>query len=132
MILGCGMDLCKISRIARAIERERFLTRVYTPREQSRILSASDLRRGEIAAGLFAGKEAAAKALGTGFTGFGFADIEILPDESGRPECYLYGGALARADCLSGGQAEGVCRWRMHISISHEAGMASAMAILES
>lgn len=121
MILGIGLDLCDIRRIEGAIEREQFLKRVYTPREQARITSAAGVRRGEIAAGMFAAKEAVAKALGTGFDGF-FADaVEILPDEKGRPVCTLYRGALERA-----GDA------RVWVSITHESGMAAATAILES
>lgn len=121
MILGIGLDLCDIRRIEGAIEREQFLKRVYTPREQARITSAAGVRRGEIAAGMFAAKEAVAKALGTGFDGF-FADaVEILPDEKGRPVCTLYKGALERA-----GDA------RVWVSITHESGMAAATAILES
>ena len=121
MILGIGLDLCDIRRIEEAIDKRYFLERVYTPRERSRILAASGVRRGEIAAGMFAAKEAVAKALGTGFDGF-FADaVEILPDEKGRPVCTLYRGALERA----GGA-------RVWVSITHESGMAAATAILES
>jgi holo-[acyl-carrier protein] synthase len=78
------------------------------------------VRRGEIAAGIFAAKEAVAKALGTGFDGFGPGDIEILPDAKGRPVCRLMGGALA---ATGGG--------RMHVSVTHEGGMAAATAIWE-
>lgn len=120
MIRGIGLDLCGIERIKKFIENDHFLERVYTPRERERIRAASDIRRGEIAAGLFAAKEAVAKALGTGFDGFGPIDIEITPDERGRPVCTLYKNAavLARDGC-------------MHISITHECGMAAATAILE-
>ncbi|MBQ8110789.1 MAG: holo-ACP synthase [Clostridia bacterium] len=126
MLLGIGLDLCEIERIRRAIEKPRFLARVYTPAEQARILEASGPRRGEIAAGIFAAKEAVSKALGTGFDGF-FADaIEILPDESGRPVCALSGGAKARADAICGAG-----RWRIWVSVTHESGMAAANAVLE-
>ena len=125
MILGIGIDLCGISRIEAAIGKPRFLERLYTEAERGRILAASDARRGEIAAGLFAAKEAAAKALGTGFDGFGFADIEIVPDAAGRPACTLYRGARERAVRLGG---EGC---RAHVSITHESGMAAAVVILE-
>lgn len=120
MIRGIGLDLCGIERISRFIEKERFLERVYTARERERIRSASDLRRGEIAAGLFAAKEAVAKALGTGFDGFGPADIELIPDGNGRPTCVLYHRAAALAN---GGH--------MWVSITHENGMAAATAIWE-
>ena len=125
MILGIGLDLCEIARIGRVIERPRFLERVFAPAEQARILAASGRRRAEIAAGLFACKEAAAKALGTGFAGFGPADIEFAPDEGGRPTAALHRGAKSRADSLAGGG------WRMWVSITHEAGLAAATAVLE-
>ena len=125
MVMGLGTDLCEIRRIAAAIERPRFLARVYTDRERARILAAPGRRQSEIAAGLFAAKEAVAKALGTGFDGFGPDAVEILPDGAGRPACALHRGAEARARHLAG---EG---WRVHVSITHEAGMAAATAILE-
>ena len=126
MVLGIGLDLCQIRRIDAAMERPRFLERVYAPAERARISSASGSRRAEIAAGLFAAKEAVSKSLGTGFSGFGFADIEIVPDAAGRPTCALRGGAKARADALAG-----VGGWRVWLSITHEAGIAAATAILE-
>ena len=120
MILGMGLDLCDIERMRRAIERERFLERVFTEGERARINGASELRRSEIAAGTFAAKEAVAKALGTGFDGFGPIDIEVLPDERGRPVCALARGAAARA---AGG--------RIWVTITHERGLAAASAIWE-
>ena len=126
VILGVGMDLCQVERVAKAIERPRFLERVYAPAERTRIEAAGEARRAEIAAGLFAAKEAVAKALGTGFDGF-FADaIAITPDEKGRPTCALSGGALARADELAGGRP-----FRCWVSITHERGFAAATAIIE-
>ena len=126
MILGVGIDLCRIERAAGAIERPRFLERVYTPAERARIEAASDVRRGEIAAGLFAAKEAVSKALGTGIAGFGPADIEITPDAAGCPRCALHGGALDRAMALAGGDG-----FRLWVSITHEQGMAAATAVVE-
>jgi holo-[acyl-carrier protein] synthase len=126
MILGVGMDLCQIERIEKAIAKPRFMERVFTPAERARIEAAGGVRHGEIAAGTFAAKEAVAKALGTGFAGLGPWDIEIVPDDLGRPRCTLSGGALARAEALCG---KGPRVW---LSITHENGMAAAMAILES
>ena len=125
MIIGVGTDLCDIERMAKAIERPRFLERVFAPAEAERLRAAGDVRRGEIAAGLFAAKEAVAKALGTGFARFGPGDIEITPDPAGRPTCALRGGAKQRAEALC---PEG---WAMWVSITHEKGMAGAMAVLE-
>ena len=62
MLLGLGIDLCAIARMEAAIERPRLLARVFTPGERARICAASGPRRAEMAAGLFAAKEAAAKA----------------------------------------------------------------------
>ena len=126
MILGIGLDLCEIERMRLALAKPRFLERVFTSAERERIEAAADPRRGQIAAGLFAAKEAAAKALGTGFTGFGPADVEIVPDSKGMPVCTLYRGAAVRADALSEGRA-----WRLLVSITHENGCAAATAILE-
>ena len=121
MIIGIGLDLCEIARMERAIEKERFLQRIFTPKEAERIRSASGVRRGEIAAGAFAAKEAVAKALGTGFVGFGPDSIEILPDAHGRPTCTLHN----RARDLAGGA-------RVLVTITHEKGFAAATAIIES
>jgi len=120
MIAGVGTDLCQTSRIAEALENERFLNRLYTPAERERLENLCPERRAERAAGMFAAKEAVAKALGTGFSGFGFSDVEILYDDAGKPFVRLRNGALERADDAS-----------VHISISHDGGFALAFAVLE-
>ena len=120
MIQGVGTDLCQIGRIARAMENPRFLTRLYTPAERERLENLCAERRAQRAAGMFAAKEAIAKALGTGFTGFGFADVEILADEKGRPFAALHGGAAELAKGAT-----------VHLSISHDGGMALAFAVIE-
>ena len=127
MILGIGLDLCGLERMSRAIEKPHFVDRVYTPAEAERIRGASLNRRPEIAAGLFAAKEAVAKALGTGLTGFGPADIEVTPDDAGCPRCTLSGGALARASLLCG---EGAL-FNVWVSITHDRGTAAAVAVIE-
>jgi len=125
MILGIGLDLCDIGRMERAIESDHFVDRVFTAAEADRLRRAAPPRRGQMAAGLFAAKEAVAKALGTGFDGFGPWDIEITPDASGRPVCALKDGALERARALGG---DGMRVW---VSITHEQGTAAATAIAE-
>lgn len=120
MIYGVGTDLCRINRIARAMEKPRFLDRLYTAAERARLEGLCDERRHERAAGMFAAKEAVAKALGTGFVGFGFADIEILSDEKGKPAVILHGGAAELAKNAT-----------VHLSISHDGGMALAFAVIE-
>lgn len=120
MIYGIGTDLCRIDRIARAMENPRFPERLYTPAERKRLENLCAERMHERAAGMFAAKEAVAKALGTGFSGFGFADIEILADEKGKPVVILHGGAAK----IAPGAA-------VHLSVSHDGGMAMAFAVIE-
>jgi len=126
MIAGIGLDLCEIERMKKAIERPHFVDRVFTAAEAARIRVTSDIRRSEIATGLFAAKEAVSKALGTGLAGIGLSDIEIIPDAAGCPRCALSGKALDRARALCGE------RFTVWVSITHEAGIAAATAILES
>lgn len=90
MILGIGNDIIEIERIKGVIDRypKRFLDRVFSSKEQEYCL-----KRKEPAlhfAGRFAAKEAIVKALGTGFSkGLNWLDIEILPNEKGKPEVFL-------------------------------------------
>lgn len=79
--------------------------------------------RRESAAGNFAAKEAAAKALGTGFRGFGPREVEILRDSLGRPELYFHGKAALRAEELGVSAA--------HVTISDDAEYAVAFVVLE-
>ncbi|NLG25216.1 MAG: holo-ACP synthase [Clostridiales bacterium] len=118
MILGVGLDLCDVGRIGRALNNPRFLQRIYTERERSQI------ERGgaQTAAGLFAAKEAVAKALGTGFSGFMPWDVEVARDDLGRPCAALSRGALARMEALGGRS--------VLVSITHSGGFAAAVAIL--
>ena len=125
MIVGIGLDLCEIDRMKSAIDRPHFVDRVYTAAEAGRIRAASEHRAAEIAAGLFAAKEAVSKALATGLAGIGTADIEITPDANGCPRCALRGKAHERAAALCGGD------YRVWVSVTHEKGMAAATAIIE-
>ena len=87
MIKGIGIDIIEIDRIAKAIERKgaHFIERLFTRNEQP---TASDVTAHYLAtyyAGRFAAKEAVVKALGTGFRGITWLDIEILNDKLGNP-----------------------------------------------
>ncbi len=118
-----GIDLTEVPRIARALERwgERFLTRVFEPGEIQR--SRREPRAfAEHVAGRFAAKEAAMKALGTGWRGLSFRDIRIGRDARGKPQLFFYGRALARARELGVRAAE--------ISISHTGDLAAAVVAL--
>jgi len=123
VIVGLGVDLVDVLRIERLVHQyeERFTARVFTPRERE--LCA---RRGsaEDWAARFAAKEAAMKALGTGWTqGVRFLDIELLPTESGKPELVFHGLSRDRASQLGCAQA--------HVSVTHERCYAVAVVVLE-
>jgi holo-[acyl-carrier protein] synthase len=125
MILGTGIDMVEIERVARSIERygSRFLERVYTPGE---IAYCQRKRRNaaESFAARFAAKEAAAKALGTGI-GFGvtWREIEVGREPAGRPLLLLHGRAGEIAAALGVRNCS--------LSITHTATASMAMVILE-
>ena len=99
MILGIGSDICDIRRIEAAIARhgERFLARVFTATERAKAARRTERIRAGTLAKRFAAKEAAAKALGTGFSqGVFFSDIGVVNLPSGQPTLRLTGGAAAR------------------------------------
>lgn len=121
MILGLGVDLCEIARMERAIAREGFLARYFTQEERDYIASRGAMGA-QTAAGLFAAKEAMLKALGVGLA-VPLREAGVTHDAQGAPRAALTGAAAARLAAL-GGQT-------MHLSISHEGGMAVAMAVAE-
>ena len=122
MIIGVGTDILEIERIEKVISRsEGFFTKVYTKKEQEAYLRKH--KKVETLAGLFCAKEAVSKALGTGFREFSLCDIEILSNELGKPEVFLYGGAEEVSKRL------GIKR--IHVSISHSRSQAIAFAVAE-
>lgn len=89
-----GVDIIEIDRIAKMIEQhgDRFLRRIYTPRERERY----EGRVPELAA-RFAAKEATSKALGTGIRDLTWREMEILSNRRGKPILVLHGDAAKRA-----------------------------------
>jgi holo-[acyl-carrier protein] synthase len=121
-IIGIGMDVTDLPRIAQALDRygERFLRRVFTERE----IAYCTRRRNPVPhlAGRFAAKEAAMKALGTGHSmGVLWKDIEVVRG-GGPPQLRLHGGAARRAD--------GMHVRRSLITISHAETVAIAQVML--
>jgi holo-[acyl-carrier protein] synthase len=99
MILGLGSDVVDIRRIERAIERhgDRFLERIFTPIERAKAERRIEKVRAATYAKRFAAKEAAAKALGTGFRrGVFFSDLGVVNLPSGQPTLEMTGGAAVR------------------------------------
>jgi holo-[acyl-carrier protein] synthase len=122
-ILGHGIDIVETARIRRSVDEhaQRFLDRVYTPREQA-YCAKNQKRYFEHLAGRFAAKEAVLKVLGTGWRGgIAWTDIEILNEPSGQPRVTLSG------ECARIAQDLGISRW--HVSISHIETHATASAI---
>ncbi|GAB2452396.1 holo-ACP synthase [Xylanimonas ulmi] len=116
MIVGVGVDVVDVARFVATLERApRLRERLFTPAER-------DLPPNSLAA-RFAAKEAIAKALGAPGD-LRWQDCTVRRTVGGPPQVELRGTVLARA------QALGVTRW--HVSISHDAGIASALAIAES
>ena len=121
MIIGVGIDVCSIERMRRALERhgDRFFSRICTETERA------DLSGRDIAtalAGRFAAKEAFAKAL-DGARGVGWHEVQVRRASSGRPFLELSGNAVTTATRF------GADRW--HVSITHDAGVAVAVVVLE-
>lgn len=118
MILGIGTDMIEIERIRKACEKEAFLLRTYTDAE----CRQADGNPSKLA-GNFAIKEAAAKAMGTGFRTFMPIDVEVLRDDLGKPYVKLYRGAEKLAEEL------GITR--IHASISNTAEYALGFVVGE-
>ena len=116
MIVGVGIDVCDLDRFADSLGR--------TPGLVSRLFTDAEARRPPASlAARFAAKEALAKALGAP-AGLEWHDAEVVTDDAGRPTFVLTGTVRARAEAL------GVAH--VHLSLSHDAGIASAVVVLES
>ncbi len=124
MILGTGIDLVEVARIASSFEKfgERFVNRVLLPDEIAYCLAHKN--PAPFLAVRFAAKEAVAKAFGTGIgAALGWQDIEIRRQESGAPFVVLHGRGR---DLLAARGAR-----QLHLSLTHTEHYAAATAILE-
>jgi holo-[acyl-carrier protein] synthase len=116
MIIGVGTDLVEIARLEASFER--------TPTLRDRLFTTDEAMLPlESLAARFAAKEALAKALGAPGD-LSWHDAEVVTDVSGWPSFELRGSVAARADQL------GV--ERVHLSMTHDAGVAVAFVVLES
>jgi holo-[acyl-carrier protein] synthase len=124
MIVGTGIDIAEVPRIAAAIARygDRFLRKIFTEGEIR--YCGSKANRMERFAARFAAKEAAMKALGTGWNhGVRFRDVEVSRQPGKRPTIIFHGKAAEFADKLG---AKNIA-----LSLSHTAEQAIAQVILE-
>ena len=125
MIVGTGIDIAEVNRIANSIARfgRRFLERVFTADEIR--YCESKANRFERYAARFAAKEAAMKALGTGWNhGVRWRDCEVTRLPGGRPTITFHGKAAEFAAKLGVNNAA--------LSLSHTEAQAIAQLILES
>lgn len=120
LVLGIGIDIIEIYRIEAALKKPKFVERIYTPGEQKYLHTRNN--NPSTAAGYFAAKEAAAKALGTGFGGVRWTEIEVIREENGRPGIKLYGNAKIAMEKMGGN--------RILLSISHSRDNAIAQVII--
>ncbi len=124
MIVGSGVDMIEIERIAETLARygDRFCQRIYRPGEIQ--YCRRKRNAAESFAARFAAKEAAAKALGTGIQhGVGWQDIEVVRAPSGRPSLLFHGRAAAVARRLGVRNAA--------LSLTHTRTLALAQVVLE-
>ena len=115
-VIGVGIDVVDLERFAESLARTAGLgERLFTPGEASRGVASLAAR--------FAAKEALAKALGAPGD-LAWHDAEVVSEESGRPVFLMRGTVAARAEELGA--------VHVHLSLSHDAGIASAVVVLES
>lgn len=110
MVVGVGIDIVEIARIARANRRPRFTRRILTEHEEAYCTSIQSI------AGRWAAKEAVIKALGVKYAP---REIEILNDPLGQPHVKIYSPHFDSG------------RLRVYVSITHERTHAAAVAIVE-
>ena len=104
MILGLGSDICDIRRIERVIAAhgDRFLARVFTELERAKAMRRTEAIRAATFAKRFAAKEAASKALGTGFRrGVFMSDLGVVNLPGGQPTLRMTGGAADRLAAIT-------------------------------
>ena len=131
MIIGLGTDIVNIERIAKTLQKfdEHFLTKIFTAEELEAIAACGDGGNKKVckAAKLFAAKEAAVKALGTGFNeGISWQEISVGHDALDKPLLNLTGKAGSRAELLAEGR-----NYRCAVSLSDDFPFAQAVVIIE-
>jgi holo-[acyl-carrier protein] synthase len=121
-VAGLGVDIIEIARMQKAFER--------VPAMRDRLFTQTEIEYAESKARpivhyalFFAAKEAVLKALGTGFSGMGWTDVEVLHNQRGKPYPRLAGAALEEAT------SQGIVAIELSLSYTHQVGVASAVAI---
>jgi len=122
MIIGIGCDIIEVSRIEKALGKQKFTEKVFTERE-IKYCFARGVHQSQSYAARYAAKEAVAKALGSGFRGGSLQEIEVINNSMGKPEIKLSGKFQTLAK-------EKGCT-NIHLSLSHVKEMAMAQVVLE-
>jgi holo-[acyl-carrier protein] synthase len=122
MIVGLGIDVASVERVARALDRfgDRFWERILTPRERTELVRRHD--RAAALAGRFAAKEAFSKALGAPQDVW-WHDVEVTRAPNGAPEIVPAPAATSHLNRLGAK--------KLWVSITHDAGVAAAVVVLE-
>jgi len=119
-VIGIGVDLVDIARFERAMSRTpRLAPRLFA--EDERVRDGAPLALRSLA-GRFAAKEALIKALGDSYD-IGWHDMPVVTDALGKPAFALRGAARTAAEALAAR--------RIHLTMSHDAGLAIAMVVAE-
>jgi holo-[acyl-carrier protein] synthase len=123
VVYGIGTDIIEVDRVGALVSKgPGHLNHVFTPREIE--FCESKRNKNQHYAARFAAKEAFMKALGTGWNlGIAFTQIEVVPNQLGKPEIVLHGKALEFAE------REEIIR--IHLSITHIKELANAIVIIE-
>lgn len=118
MIIGVGVDIVHMNRIKKIFDKfgEKFIKKIFTDKELKKMTV-------EEIAGKFSAKESFVKALGTGFMGIHFKDIEILNDLKGKP--YIVFNENQKEKFFKGENIN------IHLSISHQKDYAISFVVLE-
>ena len=120
MVLGIGIDIIEIHRVGKSMNNPIFMDKIYTFGEKEYLSVRKN--NSSTAAGYFAAKEAAAKALGTGFGKIKWTEIEVVRHENGKPGIILHGNAKIAMDSMGGSS--------ILVSISHSRENAIAQVII--
>lgn len=125
MIISIGIDIIEVARVREVLRRTpRFAVRVFTERERGYCDKRGEAAAAQHYAARFAAKEAAFKALRTGWSGgLTWHDIEVINADTGAPVLHIHGQAQ-QLFSQSGANAA-------HISISHTTEHAIAQVIFE-
>lgn len=123
-VAGLGVDIVEIERMKAALERSPHMReRAFSEEERA---YCDKKAKPEVHYALrFAAKEAVLKALGTGFSGMKFTDVEVGKDRHGRPIPILHGRAAEIA------KEKGIIEMHLSLSFTHTVGVASAVAVTE-